>query len=113
MHEMALCQRIIEIVDETARSQGFSRIVSVRLEIGALSSVEPEAIAFGFDVASRNTAAEGCRLRIDRPPGQAYCIDCGDSTVIASRSDPCPRCGGYQLLVTGGEELRVMELEVE
>ncbi|MDU6673245.1 MAG: hydrogenase maturation nickel metallochaperone HypA, partial [Bradyrhizobium sp.] len=27
--------------------------------------------------------------------------------------DPCPACGSHQLQVTGGEDMRVKELEVE
>ena len=31
----------------------------------------------------------------------------------AADSIPAPKCGGYQLQVTGGAEMRVKELEVE
>ncbi|MBC7908848.1 MAG: hydrogenase maturation nickel metallochaperone HypA, partial [Rhodospirillaceae bacterium] len=29
------------------------------------------------------------------------------------RFDPCPKCGGFGLAVTAGEEMRIKELEVE
>jgi hydrogenase nickel incorporation protein HypA/HybF len=32
---------------------------------------------------------------------------------IETRGDACPRCGSFQLQVTGGADLRLRELEVE
>lgn len=113
MHELALSQGIIDVIRDQSATQGFTRVKTVRLVIGALSHVEPEAIEFGFDAVSRGTVAEGAALEIERPPGMAFCLACETTVPLAGRSDPCPRCGGYQLVVTGGEEMRVKELEVE
>lgn len=113
MHELALSQGIIDVIREQAAVQGFTRVKTVRLVIGTLSHVEPEAIEFGFDAVSRGTIAEGATLVIERPPGAAFCLSCEKPVPLAERFDPCPDCGGHQLVVTGGEELRVKELEVE
>ena len=113
MHEMALCQSIIDMLREQAEAQGFTRVTVIRLSIGALSHVEPQALEFGFGAASRGTLAEGAALEIERPPGQAFCMACEETVPLAQRPDPCPRCGGHQLVVTGGEDMRVRELEVE
>ncbi|HYG91320.1 MAG TPA: hydrogenase maturation nickel metallochaperone HypA [Azospirillum sp.] len=113
MHEMALCQSIVELIREQAEAQGFRRVRIVRLAIGMLSHVEPEALEFGFDVASRGSPAEGAKLEIERPDGQAFCMVCEKTVLLAQRFAPCPDCGGHQLVVTGGEEMRVRELEVE
>jgi len=85
----------------------------VCLEIGALSHAEPEAMRFAFAACTPGTLAEGATLVIHRPPGTAWCMDCCDTVEIAQRFDPCPTCGGHKLQVTGGDELRVKELEVE
>ncbi len=113
MHELALSQGIIDVIRDQAAVQGFTRVKTVRLVIGTLSHVEPEAIAFGFDAVSRGTIAEGAVLDIERPPGQAFCLSCEKPVPLPERSAPCPDCGGHQLVVTGGEEMRVKELEVE
>jgi hydrogenase nickel incorporation protein HypA/HybF len=44
----------------------------VVLEIGRLSSVEPEALAFCFDLVM-GRIAEGARLQIDALPGSGWC----------------------------------------
>jgi hydrogenase nickel incorporation protein HypA/HybF len=49
----------------------------VRLAVGALGHVEPEAMRFCFDVAARGTIAEGAQLESRTVPGEAWCLDCG------------------------------------
>ena len=78
MHEMALAESMLEIVEQTARGNGARRVTLVRLEIGALSHVEPEALRFCFDVVTRESLAEGARLDIETTPGEAWCMPCGD-----------------------------------
>lgn len=112
MHELSLCQEVARLIAERASIDGFSRVRRVVLEVGALSHVMPEAMAFGFDVATRGGPAEGAALELVRPPGSAWCADCSAPVALAARGDGCPRCGGHKLLVTGGEELRLKELEV-
>ena len=59
MHEMALCEGIIGIVEEQARKRPFSRVKVVCLEIGALSHVAPEAMRFCFEAVAARTIARG------------------------------------------------------
>ena len=113
MHEMSLAQSIVELAEEHALREGFACVRTIRVAVGQLSNVDPRALSFGFDVAARGTAAEGAALVVDRPPGLATCIDCAREVAIASRADGCPLCGGHHWVVVGGEELRVVELEVE
>lgn len=112
MHEVGLAQSIVELVREQARAQSFASVKTVFLRIGALANVEPDALLFGFDSASRGTVAEGARLEIERSPGTALCAACGKSVVVSSRLEDCPSCSSSQLLITSGDELRVTELEV-
>ena len=57
--------------------------------------------------------ARGATLEIIETPGIAWCMACSKSVEIKQRYEPCPSCGSYQLQVTGGEEMRVKELEVD
>ncbi len=112
MHEMALSNGMIRIIEEQAVLQNYTRVKTVCLEIGVLSSVEPEAMRFCFEAVSRETVAEGASLDIRRTPGEAWCMDCAETIGLAARGDACPDCGGYLLQVTGGDEMRIRELEV-
>jgi hydrogenase nickel incorporation protein HypA/HybF len=113
MHEMSLCAGILQILEEQAGTQGFRRVKTVWLELGALAGVEVEAMRFGFEVVMQGSLAEGAKLEIIERPGEAWCLQCRKTVVMKQRFDACPVCGGYPLQVTGGEEMRIMELEVE
>lgn len=113
MHEMSLVAGIMRILEEQARAQAFARVRVVVLEVGGLSHADPEALRFAFQAQMPGTLADGARLEIVTPPGRAWCMDCAESVTLDRRGDACPRCGGYKLQVTAGDDLRVRELEVE
>lgn len=112
MHEMSLAEGILGVVQDAARAHAPCAVRTVRLEIGALAAVECEALRFAFDVVKRGSVAEGAALDIVQVPGSAWCLQCSRTVAIAERGDPCPHCGGWQLAVTGGTEMRVKELEL-
>ncbi len=113
MHEMALAESVLQIVEDAARREGLRRVRAVRLEIGQLSSVEPEAMRFCFDAAARDSVAAGARLEIATTAGAAWCYACSEPVALAELGAPCPHCGGYRLRLTEGTGMRVMELEAE
>ncbi|MES9945888.1 MAG: hydrogenase maturation nickel metallochaperone HypA [Candidatus Thiodiazotropha sp.] len=113
MHEMSLCEGVLNVLEEQALSQGYSRVKQVWLEIGSLSGVEPEAMRFSFDAVMNGSIADGARLEIIHLPGEAWCMQCSKPVQVSARYQPCPVCGSYQLQVTGGDEMRIKELEVE
>ena len=113
MHEMSLAEGILQIVEDAAGNQGFRRVTEVRLEIGALSGVEPEALTFCLDVVLRGSVADSARVELERLPGQGFCLACGETVAVAALYDACPKCGSYQVQATGGTEMRVKDLLVE
>ncbi|HIF17820.1 MAG TPA: hydrogenase maturation nickel metallochaperone HypA [Cycloclasticus sp.] len=113
MHEMSLCEGILQVLETESKTQSFKRVKTVTLEIGELSSIEVEAMIFSYDVVTRNTLADGSKLCIVNTPGSAWCMKCSKEVNIKKRFDECPDCGSYQLQVTGGEEMKIKELEVE
>jgi hydrogenase nickel incorporation protein HypA/HybF len=112
MHELALAAGIVSLIEEEARRTGFSRVLTLRLAMGAFAHVEETALRFGLEAAARGSPAEGATLELLRLPGRAWCLDCGENVMLPERWAPCPLCGGERLQVTGGDELRVDELEV-
>ncbi|MEL6196213.1 MAG: hydrogenase maturation nickel metallochaperone HypA [Pseudomonadota bacterium] len=112
MHEMSLCEGIREVVETQARAHAAGRVTRVRLEIGRFAGVEKPALAFAFDVVMRGSVAEGAALEMIDLPGRATCFDCAADVEIEDRLAPCPRCGGGRLMPTGGDEMRIKDLEV-
>lgn len=64
MHELAITQRIVEIVIEEAKE---ARVKRVLLRIGRESGVFPHAVRFAFDLCTDGTPAEGAALEIEEP----------------------------------------------
>ena len=112
MHEMSLAEGVLEVVQNAARAHQPCAVRAVRLEIGTLAAVELEALRFAFDVVKRGSVAAGALLDIISVPGSAWCMQCSRSVAIAGRTEPCPECGSWQLQVTGGDQMRVKELEL-
>ena len=113
MHEMALAQSIVELVQDHARRDAFTRTRTIRLSIGALAHVDPRALEFGFDVVARGTVAEGAELIIDRPGGTAFCMDCSRNVEVSAHGEACPSCGGHEWILVGGDGMRIVDLEVD
>ncbi len=113
MHEMSLCEGVLQVLEREALRQHFTKVKTVWLEIGTLASVEPQAMQFCFEAVTRQTLADGAKLEIVHKPAQAWCLNCSKSVVISQRHEACPHCASYQLQITSGDELRIKELEVE
>jgi hydrogenase nickel incorporation protein HypA/HybF len=113
MHEMAIGESLLEIIEEESCRQNYSKVSLVRLEVGALGHVEPEALRFCFDAVSRGTIAEGATLDIVTVGGAGWCLDCSKTVALAERFGACPECGHHHVQMTAGDDLRIKELEVE
>lgn len=113
MHEMSIAESVLQIIEDTARAEGCARVKAVWLEIGQLAAVEKESLRFCFDVVARDSVARDARLEIIETAGQGWCMECARNVAVTSRYEPCPGCGSFQIEVTGGDEMRVRELEVE
>jgi len=113
MHEMSLAEGVLQLVEETARREGAQRVKLVVLEIGQLSSVEPEALRFCFEAVTHGSIAQGAALEVLAVPGSGWCLPCAATVPMTESFGACPRCGSYQVQPTGGTEMRVKEIEIE
>src|SRR5277367_1597434 len=108
MHELGITRNIVSICGERASGRRVSR---VRVEIGRLSAVVPDAIRFCFDVVSRGSPLEGASLEIIEIPGVGRCRQCSASVELASRSFRCPGCRSLDVELISGDELSIKEME--
>ncbi|EIE97797.1 hydrogenase maturation nickel metallochaperone HypA/HybF [Saccharomonospora glauca] len=108
MHELSIAQSVVDAVVEHT---GGARVLSVRLEIGALSGVEADAMRFCFDAVTRGTPVEGAELVVETVPGLGRCTLCGTDVPLSSFLDTCP-CGSVDVDVRSGQQLRIRDVEV-
>ena len=113
MHELSLCHAIIGIINEHIAERHCVRVLKVVLEIGQLAAVDPSALRFGFEAATKGTIIEQAILEIIEIEGEALCEPCQKTVKLDQYYDPCPLCGNFSLTITQGEALRVQSMEVE
>ena len=114
-----MVQSLVEVV-ETAVPRG--RIYAVAVEIGELTAVLPEALQFCFTLCTADTRLEGATLQVIDLPAVLRCRACG-ARVVRERArgdagggarlwtSACS-CGGTELQVEQGEEVRLRHVEV-
>jgi hydrogenase nickel incorporation protein HypA/HybF len=110
VHELSVTRSVVAILSEHAAGQ---RVTRVRLEIGRLSAIMPEAIRFCFGVCAQNSPAAGAVLEIDEIAGRGRCRRCQAEVALEALVGLCPACGSADLQVVAGQEMKIKEMEVE
>ena len=108
MHELAITQSVVETV--TSRT-GEAAVAGVRLRVGQLSGVVPDAMRFCFELVTAGTPLEGAVLDIEQPEGRGHCRSCGDEFVLPDLVLLC-RCGSADVDLLTGRELAVASVQM-
>jgi hydrogenase nickel incorporation protein HypA/HybF len=106
-------QEAMRIVFDHASRARSNRVLTVKLRVGALSGVEPDALEFAFHVVSRDTPAEWACLTIEKVPVTCLCRDCDREFEPTSPFYDCPGCGALSTDIHRGREFQVVAIEVE
>jgi hydrogenase nickel incorporation protein HypA/HybF len=113
MHEMSITKNMIDIIKAEMRRHNANVLRSVHVNIGRLSSIVPEALSFCFEIMTKGTDIAGARLVIDIIPLMGRCVSCDKEFEIEGYSFLCPFCGGMKIDTISGQELSVVDIEVD
>lgn len=113
MHEMSVAMNVIDVASTRAMEEGAKQINQIDLEIGALAGILVDSLEFCFDVACRDTMAEGARLKIISVPAMAECQTCHSKFQPDTIFTLCPECKDFGANITQGKELRVKSIVIE
>jgi hydrogenase nickel incorporation protein HypA/HybF len=113
MHELSICQALMEEVERIAREQRARRIVAVTVKIGPLSGVEPALLESAYPLASAGTAAADSRLIVERSELRVQCLECGADSQAQGTRVVCARCGHWRVRILAGQELLLTRVELE
>ena len=108
MHELGLCSSIIEAVERRA---GERRVARVKVRVGRLHHVHPEAFDQSFAVAAMGTVAEGAGAELVLLPVRIRCASCQAESEGDEAPVFCPSCGAASIEITGGDELMLESIE--
>jgi hydrogenase nickel incorporation protein HypA/HybF len=103
MHELSIASNLVDSVLEFANSPPPKKVLKVMLQIGELTCVEPDQLAFCYTAMTKETAIEDSTLEIERVPAEVGCPHCGyagppkywqDALAAAPVATlQCPACG--------------------
>lgn len=111
MHELSIATAVVAQVEEAVRTNGGGRVASLRLRIGELAGVVPQALRFSFELASEGTVLAGARLDMDTVPGRGRCEGCGrESEVGVPPMLWCEACARPLGELLSGRELEIAEV---
>jgi hydrogenase nickel incorporation protein HypA/HybF len=113
MHEMSIAQSLVEILHEEMARHHAKSLRSVRLHIGQLSAIVPDSLSFCFEVITSGTPLEGATLNMDMIPLMGRCRECKKSFEIENYVFECPLCESKNIETISGQELSIVEMEVD
>ena len=112
MHELAVCQGLINELERLALEHKAGRIDTIVLSIGPLSGIEPHLLKRAFDIACLDSVAKDAKLEIETGPVVVECRSCGASGEVQANCLLCPSCGDWQVNMVQGDELLLLRFEV-
>lgn len=108
MHELALCQAIVDTVSRHADGR---RVERVEVRIGHFRQVVPDSLLFSWELLVDGTELDGCTLAIDHVPAVVECHGCHGTTSLDLPILVCGACGGTDVELVSGEEFLIASID--
>lgn len=112
MHEVGIMQNAVQMAVEQAKAQNARKIHCLRMRVGQMSGVVPEALEFAFEVVARGTMAEGAKLEVEWVKTAVWCKRCQTEFECEDYSAICPICGNWSSDWRRGRELELVSIEI-
>ena len=113
MHEVSIMAEAVRMAVESAQAAGARRVTGLRLRVGTLSGVVPDALQFAFEAMAAGTLAENATLTIEPIPARFWCEACQREFEAAELFAECPQCNTFSRELRAGRELELASLEVD
>lgn len=114
MHELSIAQKIVEKAEQVLEGIGAKKVLSIRLKIGELSSVNKENLEFCYNVIiSDKERLKESKLLIEEIEWIVKCRNCGFEYNPNINLLQCKKCGSNNFILVSGNELDLIDMEVE
>jgi len=113
MHELAICQSLLDQTRRIARAHGAGGVARIVVRIGPLSGVEAPLLRQAFAMARIAAGFAATGLDIEIAPLRVQCRQCGASSAARVNALLCGACGGWQVDVTSGDEMILKSLVLD
>lgn len=113
MHELSIMDSALNLVLDQAQKSGATRVHVIRLRIGTLSGVVPDALRFAFEALVPGTLADGAALDIENVPARFWCSACDREFQSDDFFAECPACHHPSGDLRAGREMELTSMEIE
>jgi hydrogenase nickel incorporation protein HypA/HybF len=113
MHEYSIVQSLLDSCEDNAKVNDATKVTKVVIKIGVMSGVEPDLLQTAFDTFKESTICEDCELIINIQPIVIECNDCKKESTLKKNEYHCSYCQSINIKVLDGEEMYLMQLELE
>jgi len=113
VHELSLCQDLLDQVTAIAQTHRAEKVVRVVVWIGPLSGVEPLLLNSAFNMIGAGGVAGHAELVLAAQAVTVLCRDCGRESRATAGNLACRHCGGINTELTSGDELILARVELE
>jgi len=110
VHELGVVIEVVKTVQEFAEQNGVTKVDTIVLQIGELSSMIPKYIEECYPAAVDGTPLEETKLKIEILPGNALCKGCGQVFNLIRNKSRCPECGSKEWEMLSGKEFMIKEI---
>lgn len=110
MHEIGVVMQVINAVENFARQNGITKIETLVLQIGELSSTIPQYVEACYPAAVEGTLLQDTKLMIEILPGNGICKDCNKVFNLLENNRKCPKCGSRHWEILCGKEFMIKEI---
>jgi len=112
MHELALCQALLDQLAAIAARHRADSITSIIVQVGPLSGVEAGLFARAFEIAREGTLASRAALTIRTGAIVTECTACGATSKVTKNRLRCVGCGNFRVTIVEGRELLLESVEL-
>lgn len=113
MHEYSIVQSLLDSCDENVKVNNATKAVKVVVKIGVMSGVEPGLLQTAFDTFKEKTVCEDAEFIINMQNIIVKCQDCSQESTLTKLEYCCPQCESTNLTILDGEDMYLMQLELE
>jgi len=110
MHEYGLAEGVLATVRQHA---GGRTVAGIRVRFGVRHAVDEQSLAQAFTFVAEGTEAAGAAVALVTVPATLACRDCGLTGETTDVLATCPRCGGENVEITGGDEMTLESITYE
>ncbi|MBU1667569.1 hydrogenase maturation nickel metallochaperone HypA [bacterium] len=113
MHEYSIVQSLLDSCEEYAQANDAINVTKVVVKIGVMSGVEPDLLQTAFNTFKEHTMCEEAEFVINIQPILIKCNACEQESTLSKNEYGCPICQGVDVDILDGEEMYLMQLELE